>query len=294
VTIGVPVYNGASTLPTVLECVLGQTFGNIELLISDNCSTDATPDICHEYVRADQRVTYHRTERNLGAARNYTCAAQLASGTFFKWLSHDDWIAPDFVEACLPLARSSEDVITVAPIVDVVDDDGSWLQSIGSYVGKKEWSSDRLTQYRQMMDELAYCETHSDGFTMVAYQYGFHRLELLRRTRLMMPFISADYVLAAELALFGQLVALDAPLSRFTLGGGTSSNFATWNPAAIQRMLDPDHTRRRDLLVSVRRRHWEHVRAVLRSPLPATHRVQALEAATRPARARATARLRRT
>ena len=108
-----------------------------------------------------------------------------------------------------------------------------------------------------MMDELAYCDTHSDGLAMVRYQYGLHRLFLLRRICLMMPFISADYVLAAELALFGRIVAVDDALSRFTLGGGTGRNFVAWDPVAIQRMLAPTRVGRLDMQWSVRRRHFE-------------------------------------
>jgi hypothetical protein len=107
----------------------------------------------------------------------------------------------------------------------------------------------------------------------------------------MMPFNSADYVLAAELALFGRLVALDDPLSRFTLGGGTYRNYKSWNPAAIQRMLTPTRASRLDVMWAVRRRHFEHLRAVVRAPLPPGRKLLAIEAATRPARRRLTARI---
>ena len=295
VTIGLPVYNGAETVRRAIDSVLAQTSGDLELLISDNCSTDETQEICKDYARKDPRVVYTRTERNLGAAGNYRRTVAIARGKFFKWISHDDWMSPRFIEACLPVAESDPAIITVAPVVDVVDTKGVKLQSASSYTGRRQWSTDRLQQYREMMDELAYCETHSDGLLMIVYEYGFHRLELLRKTRLVMPFISSDYVFAAELSLFGRLVKLDESLSEFTLStsaAGTSANFAAWNPLAIHRMLAPSMTGRWNLLVSVRRRHFEHLKAVLRSPLSAREKVLALEAAMRPARARLGARAR--
>lgn len=291
VTIGLPVYNGADRMRPAIESVLAQTCGDLELLVSDNCSTDDTADICRSYARADRRVVYTRTDVNVGAAANFSRLADLARGTYFKWICHDDWMSPAFVETCLPLAESGPDVITVAPTVEVVDDTGHVLQHASTYVTPDPWPSDRLQQYRCMMDELAYCETHSDGLTMVRYQYGLHRLVLLRKTRLMMPFISADYVLAAELALFGRIVAIEATLSRFTLGGGTGRNYVAWNPMAIQRMLAPTRANRLHMLWSVRRRHVEHLRAVMCSPLPAAGKLAALEASTRPARRRLSARL---
>jgi glycosyltransferase involved in cell wall biosynthesis len=276
-----------------IESVLAQTYGDLELLISDNCSTDDTAEICRSYVRDDSRVVYTRTDVNVGAAANFSRLAHLARGTYFKWICHDDSMAPRFVEECLPIADSDPDIITVAPTVDVVDETGQVLQHVSTYVTPEPWPADRLGQYRCMMDELAYCETHSDGLTMVRYQYGFHQLSLLRRTRLLMPFISADYVLAAELALFGRIASIDAPLSRFTLGGGTSSNYVSWNPVAIQRMLAPTRTGRLDMMWSVRRRHFENVRAVVRSPLSLAQKAAAIEASTRPARRRLSARIAR-
>jgi glycosyltransferase involved in cell wall biosynthesis len=292
VTIGLPVYNGAKLVRRAIDSVLQQTAGDLELLISDNCSTDETEEVCRSYAARDPRVVYSKTERNLGAAGNYTRCATLARGEFFKWISHDDWMAPHFIERCLPIAESSSEIITVAPIVDVVDTEGKRVQSVSSYTGRSQWSTNRLEQYRQMMDELAYCETHSDGLMMIAYEYGFHRSSLLRKTRLVMPFISSDYVLAAELALSGRLVMLDAALSQFTLAGGTSSNFAIWNVEPIQRMLAPDRVSPWEIRISVRRRHYEHLHAVLRSPLPPAEKLLALEAATRPMRARAAGRAR--
>ena len=107
----------------------------------------------------------------------------------------------------------------------------------------------------------------------------------------MMPFISSDHVLAAELALAGRLVRLELPLNRFRLGGGTTSNFRLWNPAAIQRMLVPAKSGALQVRLSTRRRHFEHVRAVTRSELPPAQKLVALEAATRPARRRLRARI---
>jgi hypothetical protein len=294
VTVGLPVYNGAALVHRAIDATLNQTFSDLELLISDNCSSDATEEICREYARRDPRVVYTKTERNLGAAGNYSRLARMARGEFFKWLSHDDSMAPDFIEKCLPYAESNPEIVTVMPTVDVVDQNGVVTQTITSYVGRSQWSRNRLEQYRQMMTELAYCETHGDGLMMILTQYGLHRSELLRRTRLIMPFISSDCVLSAELALFGQLQQIEETRSQFTLStspASTTANFAAWDPMAIQRMLSPATANRLGLFVSARRRHVEHVAAVLRSPLSAADKVLALEAATRPTRARFEARI---
>src|SRR5579859_1098002 len=140
VTIGLPVYNGADHVERSITSVLTQTLADFELIISDNCSTDETADICRAYASRDSRVSYTRTERNIGAAANFTRVVDLANGEFFKWISHDDWIEPQFLERCVALATSNPDIITVAPVVAVVDERGAAIQSISSYIGLSEWS----------------------------------------------------------------------------------------------------------------------------------------------------------
>jgi glycosyltransferase involved in cell wall biosynthesis len=286
VTIGLPIYNGASLCPIAIESVLAQTYPDFELLISDNCSTDETEEICRGYAQRDSRIRYTKTERNLGAAGNYRRTVELARGQYFRWLAHDDSIHPDFIRECLPVAEADPEIISVVPVMDIMDSAGIKHQSVVSYTGRTRWSSNRIEQYAQMMEELAYCETHSDGLIMVAYMFALHRLSLLRRTRLIMPFISSDFVLAAELALWGKLAFVNKPLGAFVSDTGTLRHVLSWNPLELQRMLDPSRISKLDLLISVRRRHFEHIVAVLRSPLSMFEKVPAVELATRPMRAR--------
>ena len=94
VSIGLPVYNGDNYLAETLDSILAQTFTDFELIISDNGSTDRTEAICRRYAAQDHRVRYVRNPSNLGAARNYKRAFELARGEYFKWNGHDDPLAP--------------------------------------------------------------------------------------------------------------------------------------------------------------------------------------------------------
>jgi glycosyltransferase involved in cell wall biosynthesis len=61
VRIGLPAYNGERHLPAALDSLLAQTYGDFELIISDNASTDRTEEICREYAARDSRIRYHRS-----------------------------------------------------------------------------------------------------------------------------------------------------------------------------------------------------------------------------------------
>ena len=70
-SVGLPVYNGAEYVAESIEALLGQTFEDFELIISDNASTDDTGDICRRYEKRDSRVRYFRQPRNIGLAPNH-------------------------------------------------------------------------------------------------------------------------------------------------------------------------------------------------------------------------------
>ena len=110
-SIGLPVYNGERFLPQALECLLAQTFGDFEILIGDNASTDRTEEICQDYVRRDQRLRYVRHERNLGAVANFNRVFHLTTAPLFKWAAHDDLHRETYLENCVRLLDEHPDTV---------------------------------------------------------------------------------------------------------------------------------------------------------------------------------------
>src|SRR5512147_185345 len=98
VSIGLPVYNGENFLEAAVRSVLSQSLDDLQLVISDNASTDRTAEICRDYAAADPRVVYLRNETNLGAAPNYNRTFHESTGRYFKWLAHDDQMGPQYLE----------------------------------------------------------------------------------------------------------------------------------------------------------------------------------------------------
>jgi len=97
VTIGMPVYNGATTIRRALDGLLAQSFDDFELIISDNASTDATAEICQEYAARDSRVRYVRQSENIGASMNFRFVLFEADTPYFMWVAADDLWAPSFL-----------------------------------------------------------------------------------------------------------------------------------------------------------------------------------------------------
>ena len=100
-SIGLPVYNGEGLLPEAIEALLGQSYKDFELIISDNASTDGTAEICRDYEAQDSRVRYVRQPSNVGVIANHNGLVAHARGEFFKWASHDDLYAGDYLQRCV-------------------------------------------------------------------------------------------------------------------------------------------------------------------------------------------------
>jgi glycosyltransferase involved in cell wall biosynthesis len=102
VTLGVPVRNGAGMLPRALDSIVMQDHPNIEVVISDNASTDATSEIARDYAARYPFVRVLRQETPLTAIENFMLVLGEARGEFFAWCAHDDTRTSDFVSAMLP------------------------------------------------------------------------------------------------------------------------------------------------------------------------------------------------
>jgi glycosyltransferase involved in cell wall biosynthesis len=101
VSIGMPVYNGEPFIRQAIDSLLGQTYKNLEVIISDNASTDATAEISLEYAAKDSRIRYHRNDVNIGVYANFNRVFNLSSGEYFMWAAADDIRPPRAVENCL-------------------------------------------------------------------------------------------------------------------------------------------------------------------------------------------------
>jgi glycosyltransferase involved in cell wall biosynthesis len=98
VTIGMPIFNGAVYLPRAIESILQQTYPNIEIIISDNFSTDGTQNIISQLRERIPGVVVHNQPRNMGVVENFKTVLRLASGEYFVWFAPDDLMHPNFLE----------------------------------------------------------------------------------------------------------------------------------------------------------------------------------------------------
>ena len=95
VSILIPTYNQADILENAIDSALSQTYENIEIIISDDCSSDSTEEVCRKYL-TDKRINYFRNPLNLGRVANYRKSLyDLANGEYVINVDGDDKLIDD-------------------------------------------------------------------------------------------------------------------------------------------------------------------------------------------------------
>jgi glycosyltransferase involved in cell wall biosynthesis len=257
-TIGLPVYNGEKYVAESLEALLGQSFTDFELIISDNASTDSTGDICRRYEKQDSRVRYFRQPRNIGLAPNHNFVAEKARGELFKWGSNDDLYARDLLERCIDALDKYPDVVLAHSWTAKVDDLGTMTEAF------KYPLNTASPRAPERFRSLLFVSGGDDD-------YGVIRTEVLRRTAMKESYHHADRTIIAELALHGRFYQVPDWLYFRREHPGQSGG------ASMRRRCVNMDPRRADRL-----RHpavrlygeyvWAYVRAIRRAPLSVADR----------------------
>ena len=156
VSVCVPVYNAERWLAGALESAVAQTYEELEIVVADNASTDASAEIAEAV--GDPRIRVERATHTIGAVANHNRAIRLARGAFVKFLHADDLLLPTCVEEMVALAREDESIgLVFAPREVVVEEapDPEWGELFGrphEYFSNLERVNDGRRLFRELLD----------------------------------------------------------------------------------------------------------------------------------------------
>jgi glycosyltransferase involved in cell wall biosynthesis len=108
VSVGIPVFNGGEFLRKSIESIANQSYQDIEIIISDNCSTDNTSSICLEYASRDSRIRYIRQLENYGSISNFKAILSQATGQYFMWAGADDLLDENWIKSLLKICEAND------------------------------------------------------------------------------------------------------------------------------------------------------------------------------------------
>lgn len=111
VSIIVPIYNREKLLRRCVDSIVAQTYSNIEIILIDDGSTDASGQICDEYAAIDSRFRVLH-QQNSGSSISRIRGIEMSRGDYIQFVDCDDWIEPNMVECMLSKAiLESADIV---------------------------------------------------------------------------------------------------------------------------------------------------------------------------------------
>ncbi|MEI8388890.1 MAG: glycosyltransferase family 2 protein [bacterium] len=162
ISVGIFTYNRPEGLKNTLEYITNQTYKNLEIIISDNCSPDSQVEkIAKEYAEKDNRIKYFKQNKNIGVVYNFKFVLEKASGEYFMWAADDDEWHPEFIEICLSKVKNKESVFTGFKSL--------YRENQKTEIFKMPDLSDKLSLHRRIINFL---NAHSDIMF-----YGLHHRE---------------------------------------------------------------------------------------------------------------------
>lgn len=225
VTIGIPVFNGAATLRRAVESALAQTHRGTLVQVSDNASTDETPQIGGELAAHHPEVTFTRHETSLGISGNFRFVLDQAKTEYFMWLAADDYLLPSYVEQTLAVLEADPGVVACVaqPVFD--DPDGAGQPIAGTY----PLLADPVTNLAAYLSEPA-------RNTRI---FSLYRTQALRGAFPPRYFHAYDWAIAAGTLLHGKHVEIPEPLlvREQTPASSYIAAIRRDNPGALGRMF---------------------------------------------------------
>ena len=209
VSIGIPTYNRGKGISRTLASICAQRYPNLEVIISDNCSTDDTPEVIQKICNDHPEIKYYRQTVNIGMISNFEFVLRNATGKYFMWVADDDAIEENVLEKYVSFLESHHEYSLVSGTI-------------------KYWLGDKYNLSEQGFT----FEQKSSSLRVIGYYFkviyggmihGMMRRDLTDKINLRRV-IGNDYHFIANLAYLGEIKNFDF-VGYHKNFGGTSKDF---------------------------------------------------------------------
>ena len=156
----IPTYNRANYnyLPQAIESALAQDYANLEVIVSDNCSTDETPKVVKKYM-SDKRFKYFRNKENIGMVRNWRKAVfEYATGDWGLILSDDDYfIDSNYIKKAVDIILQDGNIVIVHSNVIIFYEDKNFKIDLNKNLDKIIDGKDMFINFRKNGRTFDFC-----------------------------------------------------------------------------------------------------------------------------------------
>ncbi len=201
-----PVYNRPVELERALNAVLSQTYANIEIIVSNNCSPNAkVEELVKRYSLQDSRIKYYYQENPIPVIEHFKYVLSQATGEYFMFLADDDWLDVNYIEQCFSFLINN-------PNYSLACGECAYHKQTGELIEKvkmvsSEWSS-------PMKRVLTYYQ----NVKLNGYYYSLRKTSLSKQIPLQNK-IGSDWLYLAALIFRGKVKVIENTFMHITAGG---------------------------------------------------------------------------
>lgn len=227
VTVGLITYNSADFVEETLNSIYNQDYQNIELIVSDDCSTDNTVDLCRKWLSEHElrftRAKLVTSEKNSGLSGNSNRAFNEAKGEWYKSFDGDDIMAPNAISSYVEFINEHPEAMQV-------------VAKVINFNGKTEWTTeklDNLTKY--VCRESATSKTQLSVITKILFFRGtshFARTELIKSVGAFderFPMLEDQPLVIRLIGAGYKLYYIDKIMSRYRVRDDSTAHSAVYN-----------------------------------------------------------------
>ncbi len=207
VSIGIPTFNRAESLRIAIESVIKQDYKNIEIVICDNGSTDATESICRSYSKSQNNINYYRSVNNQGALKNFQSAIEKCNGEYFMWLADDDFIDTNYVTECAKILMTDDEMAVVG--------------GCALFFGGKNDTNGYNFSIVSKNALIRMCSYYWGVYDNSIF-YGLMRSEIAKKNNLK-PSMVSDWLFIAGMAFQGKILTTEQTVIHRQSGGASMS-----------------------------------------------------------------------
>lgn len=204
-------YNGEKYLKEQIDSILNQTYKNIRLIVSDDCSKDETSIILKEYEKTDDRVKVYIQQQNLGVVKNIEFLLNKVESKYYMLSDQDDFWLENKVEKSLEKLRAT-DADLVFGDLEVVDKDlNTMYDSFGDYMKL----NDKIHKYINS-DRLNYIYNCVTGCTVLAKK---ETIDYILPLPTVSKYVIHDYWIGLMVSIHGKVAYMDEKYIKYRQHG---------------------------------------------------------------------------
>lgn len=212
VSVGLPTYNRPGGLKKCLEHLIIQTYSNIEIIISDNCSADPeVQKIIQYYAAKDKRIRHFRQSENIGLESNFNFLYEKSSAPYFIWMSDDDYFDSDYIEKCVFFLQQNPDYVLCSGTA-------KYYSGNDFLFAEKMFTVNQKTSFKRVLRYFSKVGKNGNF-------YGVFRRNLFVERPLGLH-IGCDWSFMARLAILGKLTYLETTSYHRSVEGHSGSRRA--------------------------------------------------------------------